>query len=97
MTSHSEAMTPARLDELIAELYDMRDAAKRVLGDSYVARMAVLRGFISVVQRRDDCDELTAAATIAKGTQANAWQNIFIMAAAVEMIEPSALSPGELR
>lgn len=71
------------------KLYEMRDAAKRLLGDTYVARMNILREPISRIQRVDKCDPLVAATTIAKGTNANAYEVIFIMAAAVEMIEPS--------
>jgi hypothetical protein len=74
---------------MATKLYEVRDAAKRLLGNSYATRINLLRAPISAIQRRDNCDPLTAATTIAKAAQANEWEKIFIVAAAVEMIEPS--------
>jgi len=75
---------------LAAKLYEMRDTAKRFLGDRYAGHMADLRKMIEQVQSVLHIEEPLAAAT--KLCTANSLDGvavIYVMAAAVEMIEPT--------
>lgn len=75
---------------LAAQLYEMRDRAKSLLGDRYAERMAEFRKAIETVQSRLHLDNPIAAATkICQGVDCGGFEVILVMAAACEMIEPS--------
>lgn len=76
---------------LAARLYEMRDFAKRMLGERYAEQMSDLRTMIETVQSKLHFEEPLAAATkICTVNKTGGVQTAYIMAAAVEMIEPSA-------
>lgn len=74
---------------LCARLYEMRDAARRLLGARYHERMAEYRVPIEQVQSQLECDPLTAATKFCVGSEARGIDVIYLMTAALEMIEPS--------
>lgn len=74
---------------IAAKLYEFRDGAKRLLGERYEARMADFRKPIEIVQAKKNCGVLEAATHICKNADCGGFEVIFIMAAALEMIEPS--------
>lgn len=74
---------------LAAKLYEMRDTARRLWGDKYDERVRSWSKPIRDAQAIMKIDNpLTAATEICKCID-DAYQKIFLMAAAVEMVEPS--------
>lgn len=80
--------------KLAAKLYEMRDGAKQLLGDRYPARMAEFRKAIEMVQAKKNLDALKAAMDICQHVDGDGFEVIFVMAAALEMIEPSGAPNG---
>lgn len=74
---------------IAARLYEMRDAAKALLGDKYSERMALYADVIRQVQAKLQLDELGATLRIVKGIEADGYETIMMMAAYSEMIEPT--------
>ena len=63
-----------------------------LLGDRYAERMAQLAEPIKAVMKMCNCNELAAALKLCQANDgAGGFEVVFIMAAAAEMIEPSAL------
>ena len=74
---------------LAAQMYECRAAARRLLGDKYHARMDERARVIRAVAKRDNCNDIVAGATIIKETGAQGIDALLMMAAIVEMTEPS--------
>jgi len=73
-----------------AKLYETRDAMKLLLGDKYKERMAELGGAIQKIAARKGKDVLMTAKEICSDPGMTGMEKIQIMAAAVELLEPSA-------
>lgn len=78
---------------MAAQMYQMRDHARRVLGDKYAAKMAEFGRILKMTADRDGKSVLQVATEVCK--KAGATETILIMAAVVELTEPSpALDSG---
>lgn len=79
--------------KLAARLYKCRDTAKSFLGIKYSEKMAVYQKYIkaAMVKHNTD-DEITATMKMAKDVDADGMTVMLLMAACVEMIEPSKAS-----
>jgi len=74
-----------------AQLYDMRDKAKRLLGDRYASEMAVLGRFLSKIVERDGKDVLSVAIGVCEKRALDGMEKMLVMAAAVELVEPTQM------
>lgn len=75
--------------QTVARLYDIRDAARKLLGAEYAARMSDLGGAIKMsAANRLDKDVLLAATDLCTTNNLQGMDLCFVMAAAVELIEP---------
>lgn len=72
-----------------AQMYECRDAARRLLGEKYHARMDERARVIRTVAKRDNCNDIVAGATIIKDAGLHGIDVLLLMAAVVEMTEPS--------
>lgn len=72
-----------------AKLYECRDAVKSLLGDRYKERMAELGLTITTVAKHRNC-ELAHAANLAARACDGGFDRIQVLAAFVELVEPSA-------
>ncbi len=72
-----------------AQMYDCRDAARRLLGDKYHARMQAYGCVVRGVARRANCNDIVAGATVIKAAGLQGIDALLIMAAVVEMVEPT--------
>ena len=73
--------------KISAQLYECRDAAKRLLGAHYQRDMDLWAMAIRGVAETDKCSDVAAATKMAK--DADGFGAIVILAAVVEMTEPS--------
>lgn len=73
---------------IASKLYEMRRLARAVLGEKYAERMGLLRDVIEKAQARLGGNELSAAQKICEVCD-GPFDKILIMAAAVEMVEPT--------
>ena len=76
--------------EMAAQLYDMRDKAKRLLGDKYKQHMAELGKILAMTASRDNRPVLAVASEVCKKRNLIGMDLMLVMSAAVELIEPSA-------
>lgn len=74
---------------IAAKMYECRNSARQILGEKYQNHMNQLGTSIKAVAKRDNCTELTAAINIIKGPDLDGMEAMMIMAAVVEIIEPS--------
>jgi hypothetical protein len=77
---------------IAAKLYEARDTCRTLLGDKYEARMAEWADVIRARMRLSNTGELNAARELCELI----WEGIAqvqILAAAVEMLEPSVATP----
>lgn len=79
-----------KLVKIAARLYECRDTAKQLLGDKYLERMKLYGEWIRKVSESRKIDDLAAAKEIINtiGTE-DGMVVMHIIAAAVELIEPS--------
>lgn len=82
--------------QLAARLYDIRDAAHTILGAHYTERMRGLGDVIKMNADRSNKDVLQAAMDICTTKNLQGLDLLFVMAATVELIEPSALVAAQL-
>jgi hypothetical protein len=78
--------------QLAAKFYEARDSAKGIFGDEWPAKFAEYSGYIKVAMTKTGLDEMQATLGIMKRLQANhagALAQMLVLAACVEMIEPS--------
>ena len=76
--------------QMAATLYNIRDSVRGLMGDTYQPRMAELGGLLQRIAAKQGCSELVAARKIAAAEDASSFNAMAILAAAVELIEPSA-------
>jgi hypothetical protein len=74
---------------MAAQLYEMRDKAKRLLGDKYTAQMTELGRILRMTADRDQSSVLKVAVDICKKRELVGMDLLLVMAAAVELTEPS--------
>lgn len=75
---------------MAAQLYDMRDKAKRLLGDKYKPHMAELGKILKMTAEREKQSVLAVATDVSKKRNLIGMDLLMVMAAAVELEEPSA-------
>jgi hypothetical protein len=75
---------------MTAQLYEMRDLAKMLLQDRYAARMVELGEVINNVATAQKISLLAAATLLAKAPTNTPMGAILVMAAVVELMEPSS-------
>ena len=76
--------------QIAAKLYECREAARLLLGDSYSVRMAEYGQIVNCVAEGKSLGILEAATEIAKDPALNGYEKIQVLASAVELIEPGA-------
>jgi hypothetical protein len=74
---------------MAAQLYDMRDKARRLLGDKYKPHMAELGRILKMTAERDKKDTLAVAIEVCKKRELIGMELMMVMAAAVELTEPT--------
>lgn len=74
--------------KMAAQLYDMRDKARRLLGDKYKPHMAELGRILSMTADRDKKSVLQVATEVCKKRELIGMDLLMVMAAAVELTEP---------
>lgn len=75
--------------QMAAQLYDMRDKAKRLLGDKYKAKMGELGKILDATAQRDKKSVLAVATEVCKKREMIGMDLLLIMSAAVELMEPT--------
>ena len=75
--------------QMAAQLYDMRDTAKRLLGDKYKAQMESLGRILTMTAERDNKSVLAVATEVCKKRELIGMDLLLVMSAAVELIEPT--------
>lgn len=75
--------------KMAAQLYDMRDKARRLLGDKYKPHMAELGKILNMTAQRDKKEPLAVAIEVCKKRNLIGMDLMMVMAAAVELTEPS--------
>lgn len=70
-------------------MYECRTAARQILGEKYPDKMRELAEVVRAVATRDRCSDIVAGATVIKSAGLEGLQLLMIMAAVVEMVEPS--------
>lgn len=73
--------------QMATQLYECRDAARTLLGAHYKQDMATWALAIRAGAKADNCSELAAAMKLATG--GDGFKHIVVLAAFVEMSEPS--------
>jgi hypothetical protein len=81
--------TEARETTMAAELYNMRDKARRLLGDNYKPHMAKLGKILTMTAQRDKKEPLAVAIDVAKKRGLIGMDLMLVMAAVVELTEPT--------
>lgn len=74
---------------IAAKLYDMRDKARRLLGDKYKPHMAELGRILTMTAERDKKSVLAVATDVAQKSELIGMDLMMVMAAAVELTEPT--------
>lgn len=82
-------MTSETQVRMTAKLYEMRDSAKSLLGDKYKDHMAMNGKILQETATRDKKTPLEIAIKVCTKPGITAMEVIFIMSAAVELLEPS--------
>ncbi len=75
--------------QMAAQLYEMRDKARRLLGDRYKPHMAELGNILTMTAQRDKKEPLAVAIEVAKKRNLIGMDLMLVMAAAVELEEPT--------
>ena len=78
--------------QIAAQLYTMRDTARNLLGARYAGKMAEHATAIRAVADDQQCSELRAAQLMVKAAGSE-YGTIIVLAAFVEMTEPSQAAP----
>lgn len=74
---------------MAATLYDMRDKARRLLGDKYKPHMTELGRILQMTATRDKKSVLQVATEVCKKRELIGMDLLMVMAAAVELTEPT--------
>jgi hypothetical protein len=83
-------MSAQQTIELAAKLYGARDATRLLHGDKYAARMQECGTILREVMAAKNVNEIRAAMMMCEQT-GSAYQQMDILAAVVELIEPSGV------
>lgn len=75
--------------QMAAQLYDMRDKARRLLGDRYKPHMAELGKILTMTAERNKKSALEVAIEVSKKRELIGMDLLLVMAAAVELTEPT--------
>ena len=75
--------------QIAAQLYDMRAKAKRLLGEKYKTQMEELGRILKMTSDRDGKPAIAIAADVCKKRGLIGMDLLLVMAAAVELTEPS--------
>ncbi len=75
--------------KMAAQLYDMRDKARRLLGEKYKSHMAELGKILKMTADRDNKSALAVAMEVCKKRELIGMDLMMVMAAAVELTEPT--------
>lgn len=75
--------------QMAAKLYEMRDGAKSLLGDVYQVRMAEMGKLLLDAAEHAGITPLAAAIRLSKSPNLSVTDVLMVMAAAVELAEPS--------
>ena len=75
--------------QMAAELYNMRDRAKRLCGDAYFDRMAQIGSALQDISKKSGKGILETAIDLAKDHYYVGIDLMMIMTAVVELTEPS--------
>ena len=75
--------------KMAAQLYDMRDKARRLLGERYKPHMAERGRILAMTAERDKKSVLAVATEVAKKRELIGLDLMMVMAAAVELTEPT--------
>lgn len=75
--------------KMAAQLYEMRDAAKRILGERYRPHMEDIGKILQMTAERDGVSPLSVATDVCAKRKLVGIDLMIVMAAAVELIEPS--------
>lgn len=75
--------------KLAAKLYELRDRARLLLGDKYAAHMAELGKILKMTAERDNKTPLAVATEVCKKRGLIGMDMMMVMAAAVELTEPT--------
>jgi len=75
--------------KMAADLYNMRDCARLLLGDKYKAHMAELGRILTMTAERDKKQPLAVAIDVCNKRNLIGMDLIMVMAAAVELSEPT--------
>ena len=75
--------------KITAKLYEMRDRARRLMGEKYKPHMAELGRILTMTAQRDRKSVLAVATEVAKKRELIGMDLMMVMAAAVELEEPS--------
>lgn len=74
---------------MAAKMYECRATARRLLGDKFHERMAERARLVRAIAKRDNCNDIVAGATVIKEANLQGMDALLMMAAVVEMTEPS--------
>lgn len=75
--------------QMASQLYDMRNKAKRLLGEKYKAQMAELGKILTMTAERDKKSVLAVATEVCKKRDLVGMDLLLVMVAAVELMEPT--------
>lgn len=75
--------------QIAAKLYEMRNRARRLLGEKYKQHMAELGRILKDTARQTGKSEIVVATEVAKKRNLVGIDLMMVMAAAVELTEPS--------
>ena len=81
--------------KIASRLYEMREAAKELLGVDYLERMHEFGAILSETAAREKKDVLQVAVEVCKEPGCVPLETITVMAAAVELVEPSYSTAAE--
>ena len=76
---------------LAAQIYEMRDAAKRIAGDTYPAKIADWKGALAQIAASLKVSPIQAVPMIAKANPVSDFEIMWLTAAAVELTEDAAV------
>ena len=83
------ALDQAQRAGMAAKLYEVRQTARVILADRYAARMAELGQVVRNVAAQRRCGQLVAAEDIVRAADLQGFDALQVLAAAVELAEPS--------
>lgn len=78
---------------IASRLYEVRRTARFLLGDRYLSKMAELGAALQLIAAAKGIDVLQATTIAVRESGAEGINAIYILAAGVELVEPSAESP----